>query len=313
MPNLSNYKALHVDAVLTNFALAWKNGRFVAGDICPTVRVLKSSDLFPVWGLENFRRLLTLRRDGTDFRTADEDFTTDGYSTKGYGLAATVTKKQINNADGWLKPARRKVTFLKNLLALDREIRVKTLATAAASFATSHSITLSAGNEWDDYNSPDSDPEQDIMDACEQIYGATYLVADTILIPYKYARRLAKHPQIRKLREVKADRLLTRSGLPPVLFGLNVVVPSAGYVSTKKGQAAALTELWSDTAIVYRKGTPEYEDPTWLASFTWGNQEVENTYDAKKKSRFITVEEPETDEKCVSNLLAYKIGNISKA
>lgn len=313
MAVMANYKGLHVDVVLSNFAEGYSNKRFVAGLICPDVAVPNSSGIYNIWAKENFRHVETARRDGADFFQVDMEWTTGTFTTKSYGLGATVTKKQEANADTPYQPRRRKVKFCKDLLMLDREIRVKTLAEASTSFATGHSTDLGAGAGWNEYDSPDSDPEQDIMTACETIYDATFNEPDSIIIPYKYARQLAKHPQIRALREVKDDKLLTTSGLPGVLFGLKVIQPGAGYVSTAKGQTITLSSLWSDNAIVFYNGAPaSEEDASWLASFMWGRQEVEINYDFTKKSNLITVEEPERDEKLVSNYLAYKIADIEQ-
>lgn len=312
MTSLSDYKGVQIDPVLTNFAVGWKNDRFVSDQICPPIPVPKSDGIFNIWDKGAFRHVETARHDGADFNVIDVDFTTDTYSTKSHGLAATVTKKAEANASNPYQPRRAKVNRIMDLLALDEEIRMHTLVNAATSFNTGHTATLTSGHRWDEWTSSDSDPESDILTGCETIYNATYKEADSIIIPYVYARRLAKHPKVVKLREVQGDRLVNLAGLPNPLFGLNVIMPGAGYITTKKGQTVALGALWSDVCIIFHKGDPmSNEDATWLACFQWGNLEVEINYDFSKKANLITVEKPERSEQLISNLLAYKISNIS--
>jgi hypothetical protein len=319
----TGYKALHVDALLANRALIWRNNAFVGSQICPEISVEKASDKYTIFNKERFQWVNTARTDKADIMEYEETWTTDTYSTKGYALGKKVSRKQRMNADQQVARLISGVDDLREKIELDKEVRIKTLAEVSTSFYTGHSVTIGTdaiGDDptagWDKYNDADSHPERDVSYACETIEAASGMEPNTLLIGYKAARKLAMHPDIRALyKRTDNLQLNQRTGLPDVLWGLNIVPTRAKYSTVKKGQTVTLSNLWTSTVAIvcYVSPRPLADEPTWLANFAWGQWEAEQNYLPTKKCDFITLESPEWDEKLISNLLAFKFSSVITA
>lgn len=306
------YKSGHTySAFLSNKAVIWKNPAFIASQFCPEIPVDRQSDKYPVYDKERFRWENTARVDKAKFGLSTEGFTTATYATQGYGLGDHLSKKEMANMDAQLRGEMRVTDYLREKIELDREVRITTLAVADASFNTGHTVTLDAAQAWDAApDSSESDPIAQIETAIATIKSATFMMPDTIIVPWKAAFKLARHPKVQAFREKIGDRSITDLGLLPSIMGLRVLVSQAGYSTTKKGQTLSLSNILGNYAVVCRVGTPQYGDPTWMNAFKWWEWEVETSYDPSTKSNLVTVESPEWDEKVISNLCAYRIGSL---
>lgn len=313
---MPEYQDLHVDALLTNKAIVYKNQAFIGSVLCPEIPMERPSDLYTIFDKERFRLVDTARADKTDISLYEESYTTGTYTTKGNAIGKLVSRKQRQNADAILRRLVNGTDDLREKIELAREVRVKTLANTATSFDTGNTITLgsSAGTApWDDYTNTDSDPERDISTGCEAIESKIGFEPNYLVLTYKSARRLAMHPKLRALIKNTDSALLNqRTGLPPTVFGLTPLIGRASAATTKKGQTVTLTKIWDDDVAIVAFVAPNAlaEDPTWLCTFQWGGWEVEANYLPTKKADFISVEAPEWDEKLIANTAAYKISNI---
>ena len=67
---------VHIDAALSNMAVSYKNGNYIAEDIFPSVPVTKQSDKYYVWTKDYwFRSYVQERSPGTDYPEADIELT----------------------------------------------------------------------------------------------------------------------------------------------------------------------------------------------------------------------------------------------
>jgi hypothetical protein len=312
-----DYKLLHTNQYLTNFAVKYSNGIFVADAIAPIVPVDRASDKYPIYAKERFQWENTARRDKSDIGISTESWTDGTYSTMGYALGDWLSKKEMANIDSQLRGSLRTVEYLREKIALDREVRTTALAVADASFATGH--TADALVPWDLFTDATADPLYDIELGIEVIKAATFKMPDTLLLGWKAALKLALHPKVVAYRQKVGDMFVSQLGLPPTLLGLKVVVSQSGYSTSKKNATISLSNVLGNYAVVYCAGSPQYGDASFLQTFQWaagrGNDgwEVEESYDGRKKATFISVEPPEWNEKCISTSLGYRIGNVLTA
>lgn len=315
MTEFSSYKDLQADPLLTNYGLEWKQGQFIADIICPPVQAPRAEGKYVVLGKEHFRRIKTKRADKANFAEYDGKFTKEAFETEPYGLKTYISDRERSNNDLPIVLDQQKVREMRMVLDLDKECRVFDLASAAGSVATDHSQELDALTAFDNFESSTSNPRKVIADAKMKIWRDSFQVPDTIIIPYDVAASLAAHPQIDALREKLGDRLITESGLPNPFFGLNVVIPSSGEITSKKGQTDVFAPVWSDTVIVCKtgRGQGQFGDPQWLASFRWGQFIVKRGRLLETDTDVIILDEQDKDEVLVSNLLAYKITNCLAA
>ncbi|RXG64276.1 hypothetical protein ES695_13325, partial [Candidatus Atribacteria bacterium 1244-E10-H5-B2] len=78
MPEPEN---VHIDKVLTNVSVMYRNAAYVGTQIMPIVPVKKKSDIYYIYDskADRFRVPFTLRAPKTESRTVDWKVTTDGY------------------------------------------------------------------------------------------------------------------------------------------------------------------------------------------------------------------------------------------
>jgi len=139
--------------------------------------------------------------------------------------------------------------FLTDLILLDYEVRAAALLTDSASYAPNHAQALGtsgAGHtiQWSDY--ANSKPIQLIDSVAKvKIQQDCGRVPNTMLIPFNIAQVLSQHPDVLELTKYTDPTLLTRSGLPKVFRGLNVLEATA----TKLADAT-MSNIWGNNVII---------------------------------------------------------------
>jgi hypothetical protein len=87
--------------------------------------------------------------------------------------------------------------------------------------------------------------EANIDAAKEAFLLACGLEPTHLLLPPLVAKVFKRDPTVRVLRKFTDDRLLINGELPPVVFGLNVVVPGGVVNASAAGIAPALARIWN--------------------------------------------------------------------
>jgi len=173
------------------------------------------------------------------FRTGEAS-----YLCEEYALEDTVTPKDRENADDPLDPELDTVENLTELMQLDRENRIVTVATDTAVVTQ----TADVGADWD---TTGGTPKADIFTGISTIQGAILKTPTDIFIPFEVALNLAKHADYTDDYKT-SDVLVTTFGLPLMLWGLKTHVVTVGFASADMIGASdpGLTALWSDTVLI---------------------------------------------------------------
>jgi len=305
------YKGLHVDSMLTAFAIQYRNAPFIADIICPRVGVKKATDKYPTYGKENLRWQSGLRGDKAPSKEVKWTISATPYDTNPYAFNSKVSEKDRGNADAPITPDIDAVVLCSDMLDLDREKRVADLFRATGSYAnSSHYRPLTGGDRWDDSGNV-STPLDDITTGCAQIYLATNRQPTHIILPFKVALKLSRNQQyIGEVKYTKAD-LVERGGIPPVLLGLKVVVGGSGYVSTKKGQTEVLSPIWStDAIILINEPNPTLKSVSWAKTMDWMGRVVRKWNEPALNSDVVEVEEQGLDEVITASGAAYMLQTV---
>lgn len=301
MPEASD---LHIDAALSNISVMYQNEAFVADKIMPRLPVKKESDKIIVYDKTLFRLFDTQRHDKHESNEIDWGLETpDTYSCETKALKGSVSQKERDNADPPIKPDIDTTEIVTNAVGLDREKRVADKVCTSANYSASHRITLGAGNRahWDEYADANSDPLKDIDDAKGLVHDDTKLIANTILIPYPTARKLARHPNVIELLKYTHGDLVRSGKLPPTLLDLNVVLAGAGYASTEQGQTVTLSDVWGDYVWVgYVNPKVGLKMLTFGLSFVWKGRIVRKWHHDGRNCDLIEVEEQGITEKLIA-------------
>lgn len=248
---------IHIDKALSAFSLKYANGAFVSDIIMPRVDVAKESDKYFVYGRQDFRSTQDIRADKADTNFIDswKIESTPNYTCAEHSLADLVSDRERKNADEPLSPDFDVTENLTNMIALNREKRVASVLTAAASFGTSGNyVSLSGDQQWND-ESFDSDHSENAIEARidtakEAVRGAIGRDPNTIVIPAAVAKVVKRDSAVRELIKYTDNSLLVNGDLPPTLWNMKVVVPGGVYDSAEEGQAFSGADIWGKHVLL---------------------------------------------------------------
>jgi hypothetical protein len=303
---------VHVDAVLTNFAIGYHPFGMVAENIIKPMKVNKESDKYYVWDRPSAFRvksdgLMSLRADKTEAKVVDFGLSTSTYQAEEYALKILISDREKDNSDSVLKLRESKLRRLQDLLMLEQEIRVSTLLTTSANWDSGHYDTPDV--KWDAGSSVVI--EKNIDDAKEVVRKAIGVEPNTIIIPAAVAKVMKRDSTIRDLVKYTHADLLVNGDLPRRLFNMNVVIPGAVYTATAEG-ATSITyvDVWSDyVVLLYLPSETTMDSPDSVKIFRSKEWEVRSWRVEEKRSEAIEVSVIQ-DEVLASNISGYLLTDV---
>ncbi len=244
MPELEN---VHVDKVLTNISIQYRNAAYVGTQIMPIVPVKKKSDIYYIYNSKDdrFRVPFTLRAPKTESRTVDWKVTTEPYVCDEHALNDLIDDIEKDNADKPLNLQVDTIEFLTDIVTLGLEMRIKDMLEA-----TLTAVAPTSG-VWEDYTSAtDTDPIADIEVAKAAIHKKIFREPNVLLLGKPVYDVVRHHPKV--LERIKySQKGVVDSDLLASLFGIEkVIVGGAGYNAAKEGKTAVLSYLWGENAIL---------------------------------------------------------------
>jgi len=280
---------VHIDEVLTNISIAWPNMQNLAGSrLFPAVTVRKQSDKYYIFGREMWLpEAGDVRAPGS---IANEipglQVSTDTYYAQEHALQVPVTDEERENSDSPLAPDRDGTELVTSRVMLGREVAMKTLATTAANYASTNTVTLSGTQQWNDY--VNSDPISDLRTAKSAIHSRIFFEPTVAVIPYQVMTKLEDHPDF--LERIKySERAIFSPELLAAVLGIpEVVIPGCGMNTANEGQPATLGYVWGkDVILAYVPGRAGLRIPAYGYEFTWGRQFVDRWREEQRVSDLI--------------------------
>ena len=246
MPGPEN---VHIDQILTNISIMYRNAAYVGTELMPIVPVKKRSDIYYVYDskADRFRIPKTLRAPKTDSRTVDWKVTEDGYKCDEHALNDLIDDIERDNADKPLNLEVDTVEFLTDILQLSLEMRIKDILEANLS-ANAPDI------KWDVYNQEtpdlDSDPIGDIETGKDAIHAVIFKEPNVLLLGKAVYDKLKHHPKILERIKYVQKGVVTAELMASIFEVEKVVVGKAGYNTAKEGKTESLSYLWGKNAIL---------------------------------------------------------------
>src|SRR5215831_12462667 len=152
---------VHVDKILSQISVGWPNNGLVGSSLFPTVNVQKQSDKYYVFGREGWLVVNDVRAPGTEANEVPGlALSTDTYFAQEHSLQIPVTDEERWNADSPLAPDIDGTELVTSKIMLGREKAMHDLATTAANFSSTSTVTLAGTQQWNDY--VNSDPITDL-------------------------------------------------------------------------------------------------------------------------------------------------------
>ncbi len=302
---------LHVDAVLTNLSLRYRNEALIADMILPRLKVRKRSDKYFVYKKSNSYRLIdSAVGPKAQPNEVEWEVGTDNYSVEDYALADYIPVESTDNADSPLQPRMDTNEFINEWLDLDREKRVADIVFAPGTYDASNREVLAT--KWGDDN---DDPIGDVQGAVE----SCFVRANTLVFGEEAWRAFRKLPEVLDAVKSSTRHQGTPGGLataPEVaaLFEVeNLLIGRARYISSKKGQANTYARIWGKhMAALHVKKNPGVRTITFGLTFQEMMKQTQTAFDPKrgaKGAEYLKVGY-NCDEKVVAKDLGYLVGQV---
>lgn len=286
---------VHVDKVLTNFAVAYPFNEFIAHEVFPVVPVKFESDKY-----YKFRRgdrivIQSRRADGALSERADFGYDTDTYSCEEYALHTDVGARTLKNADSPLRPLEDAAANVKEMVLLDREIQAQAIAQASGL------PKASPGVKWDVYAT--STIVEDWWDAKQEVRDKigrdpTHVVMNDkvrdIIIKWLLTEKVGAG-----LRFDAIAPFLEAGQLPATIWNCIPIIGMARKSSKLRDDdvtAATLSDVWTDNVtFIYRAPRPGIKTMSYGYTFRCGGELVRRwTYQDARRAQgveYCTVED----------------------
>lgn len=256
-----------VDAVLTNLARGYTPSGFIASLLFPTVLADKEQGVMPSFGKEAFQVRNTLRavRGSSNIITPD-DVSTITYSMDEHDAVYPVDYREVTAAKKVFSMKKYAMTVAMNSILMKKESLAATLATTAATYASSNKVTLSGTTQW---THASGTPLTDIATAMEAVRQAIGKYPNVCCMGAQSWKAFRVNAQV-LARFTTANRIAmladfeALTGIAKVGIG---TVPSAAAGSSP----STMTDLWGDYCILaYVPEIPDGEmtpaEPTYGAT-----------------------------------------------
>lgn len=265
--------SLHVDGLLTNMSIGYKNLAYIADQLFPIVPVLKQSDIVPKYDQSHwFRDAARIRIAGTAAQsgtwTVDK---TDTYYCLRYSYAAEVNDEQRDNADLPWQLDQEAVDYVMDKIMMRREVSFVTDFMKTSVWGTDLSATSGDFVEWGDY--ADSTPLVDLQSWVDTIEGKIGQEPNSFTIGKQVWSKLKWHPDILDL-----IKYTQRGQISPELFQALAEIPKfhigkAIYTASPEGTAEAsvtYSRIWGKNGLLmYVPDAPSLRTPAAGYTFTW--------------------------------------------
>ncbi len=287
---------VHIDKLLSNFAINHQPSGFIAQDVFTMVPVPNETDMYDVWEqADTFRAENSRREKGGLANSVTVRVSSDNFRVENYELRAQIFAEDKANADASRRQfyEQGKVAFVLNKLLMDWEQRLADLCFTSGNVGSSAAVA----SVW---TGTASTPVADINTALDNAYYASGYRPNTILMGSKPWDALRRHADI---IDKAANPNITGGGNFPTramvadLFEVNEILVGRAIRNTEVNDLAqTLFPVWSNHCLVYYKTpSPSMSEPTFGATFDWTGAPtprlaaVRHAPDTLRKSQDVTV------------------------
>lgn len=244
---------IHIDAALSNFLVATANNQYVIEKLLPVIQVTKESDKYFIFDAAEKRKIVTDagRAIGAKSKEIDFAYGSGTFSCQEDALSHAIADRSRALADEPIKLEQDAVLMLKEKLLLNAEYQgLDKLLVTGGLPANVPSV------KWD-ASSGTITIEKNIDNAGENVAAKVGVDPNTIALSPTVAKVVKRDSTIATILQAmyngngEAVLLAQRlGGLPPVLFGLEVVLVGGLRNTANEGQTASLSRLMGDDVLV---------------------------------------------------------------
>jgi hypothetical protein len=243
---------LHVDQLLSNVSIKYKNDMYIASEMLPEVPVKKDSDLYRVFD-RDFRLPETIRANRGVAREASFDITTSTYVLVQHSLKDYVSDRDAENYDAAdLRADTTEYLTDKILLRMEKEVAqlfVNQTTTGNTNGSWSQAHSLSAAQQWS-ADTTTSNPIPQMDTASTVILEGSGQVANYAMLPHRCLIAAKNHSSvIDRVKYTSADitpaMIAGLFDVPQLLIG-KAVLDSA----VENATSTSIAPVWGDNVFV---------------------------------------------------------------
>jgi len=271
---------VHINVPLSDLAIRYMpdiNG-FIADTVVPRLPVQNESNVYYVYDQGPFfdTSVSDLVADRSAPRRVEYSHTTAQYKTERRELAWDISDRERGNADSQLRLEETKQAGTLALLYLRREIRIAALLRKTTN-GGSLALGANAGTKWDSGSATWQTIYGDVIAGVTAMRQAIGAKPNVIIIPAAVAEGMGKSAfftaaagPLLVVNQPADSRLYSDYPfLPPVLWGMRVLVPGNISNSAKEGQTASYSDIWSEQVrLLYVTPGPSMDTPSVGYTFT---------------------------------------------
>lgn len=291
---------LHVNQLLSNVSVQYKNTEYIWDKVFPQVPVMKDTDLYRVYD-RNFRIPETKRAAKGVAREFQFEVSTSSYALEQHALKEYVGVDEIDNYDqGSLE-----VDTTENLTdAIYRRIE-DTVATLFTTTNWSLNVSLAATAAWS-LNTITSDPVPVVDTAASTIIANSGKTPNFMILPRNGFIAVKNHVSV--LDRVKYTSSELSESMVAALFSVpELLVPTAVKDTAAEGVAASITNFFGNMAFLgWKPGSAGLKTPSCGYTFIKNTPRVRSWFDNERKATAIEVEVT-FQPKVVASLTGYLI------
>ena len=316
MPGRSTQHDLHVNRPLSNLAIKYRPVASVAADIAPVVSVNKKSDAYYVFSIADaFRTVEDIKAPEREANMITKSVSSDTFLCKTRALKEPISYEDMSNADAAQIFASRRAAqeHVLDKLWLNWDKRVGLMVMSGSNVGSSTTVA-SAWNAA-------GDPVGDIDAGIENVRLLTGYEPNSILFGKKAWTSFSRNSNV--ISSIFGDSAVGNARLPrannvAALFDSvdRVLVAGGLYNSAGENQAAALTEIYPDSVLLYYAPmNPSALAPSFMYSFNWTTLKGYNwqtrVFDKPTADHEQVQVGYSQDEKITAQVLGFLITNVN--
>lgn len=265
---------IHVDKVLTQISVSYKNRAYIGDVLFPAVPVDFQSDKYLV---EDKNYAMTVIEDlrAPNSNTPEVPPMTlsrDSYFAEEHSLKDWVPVEENANQDPSFNVMGRAAERVADWIQFNREDAIQTMARTASNYATGNTVTLSGTSQWSDYTN--SNPISDLKVARDQVWFQSFHMPNVAILGYDVATKLEDHPAF--LNRMKTG-FATNNALGAVgeLTGIPRLIRAGAPKNTAAlGLTPTFAYMWGkDVVVAFVPDSPARDMPAYGYEFVWRGPE----------------------------------------
>lgn len=251
---------LHLDTLLSQISVKYRNTDFIAMDVFPELQVNKDSDLFRVYD-RDWRLPETHRANKGVANTRYWEVSSASYILEDHALKDYISQDDIDNYD--IADLRADTTEDLTDVILRRV--EKSVADLFTSTNWSLNVSLSATQTWS-LDTTASNPIPIVDTAGTTVINNAGLPVNYMILPRTGFVAVKNHQSVVdrvKYTQGPTSQDVTK-GMLAGLFGVqNLYVPTASYDTAAKGVASSISNIWPNHAFLgYKPDRPGPKQPS---------------------------------------------------